>query len=339
VTTPQATRSHERRLQRIKASTILAERRIWSRMSPGERWVEQFVDDVGPKLVALTIAAQVSVTRETDVYVAEVLRELDIERNATSGMVPRSAFAGYAGDGREVAALLGQSVAVAGASYTNAAVQAEPTAVAALQKAQRWLDMAVSTVLADTARGTEASSMTGRRGVGGYVRMLSPPSCSRCAVLAGKFYRWNTGFLRHPRCDCRHIPASEGIAGDLTTNPNTYFDSLSASEQDQLFTTSGAQAIRDGADMSQVVNARRGMRTAQVYGHDVLVTTEGTTRRGVAYRALNSRFQNRAGDIRGRGDRYFRTTNVRLMPDSIYTLADGDRAEAIRLMKLHGYLN
>jgi hypothetical protein len=73
-------------------------------------------------------------------------------------------------------------------------------------------------------------------------------------ILAGKWFRWNTGFRRHPRCDCIHIPSAENMAGDFRTDPYEYFHSLSKSEQDGVFGKSGAQAIRDGADIYKTVN-------------------------------------------------------------------------------------
>jgi hypothetical protein len=150
--------------------------------------------------------------------------------------------------------------------------------------------------------------------VTGYVRMLNPPSCSRCVVLAGKFYRWNEGFERHPQCDCRHIPTTENLAGDLTTDPQAYFDSLTPAEQDDTFGVAGAQAIRDGADMGRVVNARRngGVRKAQLFGKSAFTTTVGT----------------------GRGGR----RGPRIMPETIYAIAGDDRAEAIRLLRVHGFI-
>lgn len=143
------------------------------------------------------------------------------------------------------------------------------------------------------------------------------------------------GVSAAPFCDCRHVPAIEDTAGDLTTDPDTYFRSLDEASQDRIFTKSGAQAIRDGANPAQVVNARAGMSTAQVqlrgpgdrwtakgrleaqrvYGRDVFTTTEGTTRRGSAHRARAPR----------------------LMPESVYQIAE-DRADAIRLLRINGYL-
>src|SRR5690625_5568244 len=115
--------------------------------------------------------------------------------------------------------------------------------------------------------------------------MVNPGACDRCAILAGRFYRWNDGFLRHPDCMCEHVAttaSSEQEAFDrgLIEDPYEYFESLSEEEQDRRFGKAGAQAIRDGADMSQVVNARRGM-TAN--GH---FTVEGTSRYGHAAQGL-----------------------------------------------------
>jgi hypothetical protein len=83
---------------------------------------------------------------------------------------------------------------------------------------------------------------------------------------------------------------------------------MTPEQQDAAFTKAGAEAIRDGADMGQVVNARRGMTTASVGGQTVLATTVNARRR------------------------------VRLMPEAVYQAANGDRDEAIRLLKLNGYL-
>jgi hypothetical protein len=139
--------------------------------------------------------------------------------------------------------------------------------------------------------------------------MVVGGTCDRCLILAGRVYRWNAGFQRHPRCDCRHIPATEDVAGDLTTDPKAAFEAMPAAEQERVFGKAGAEAIRDGADMARVVNARRGMYTAG----GRLFTREATTRRGTGRR-------------------------VRLMPEQIYREAEGNRGEAIRLLRLHGYI-
>jgi hypothetical protein len=80
------------------------------------------------------------------------------------------------------------------------------------------------------------------------------------------------------------------------------------------------RAITDGADISQVVNAAQGMATADVFNQRGLkVTTAGTTKRS-AWRKANP---NRP---------------YRLRPEAIYANAK-DREDAIRLLKLYGYIN
>jgi hypothetical protein len=207
-------------------------------------------------------------------------------------------------------------------------------------------DMIVRTQVTDAGRVADGVALAAEPSLDGYVRMLNLPSCSRCIILAGKFYAWNDGFERHPNCDCVHIAAPEDNADDLRTNPKKLFESMTEAEQDKTFTIAGAQAIRDGADMNQVVNVRRGaaglapaggrvtaaevkvlrggrgmarLQPTTVGGEQLLVSTEGTTRRGFAGRRLGGR-------------------SPRLMPEQIYKIADGDRDEALRLLFRNGYL-
>lgn len=332
--TPTSASEHYRRQQRLTYATVAAMVAAWRRMQPTGQWVEQYREEVGPRMVALAVAAQVAATTEVNTYIPAVLSELGIDPDGPR--VPRAAFASLAGDGRPVETLLEQSIATAARAYDTTIPDPSLAATEALASAERWISLTAATLIADTSRAAESAASAARPQVAGYVRMLNPPSCSRCAILAGKFYRWNDGFQRHPRCDCRHIPASEAIAGDLTTSVDAYFESLPSAEQDRIFTANGAKAIRDGADINQVVNARRGMQRAQVYGRKATITTEGTTRRGVAYRSLNARF-GAEGDVRAIGERYARTSATRLMPESIYEVA-ADRDDAIRLLRLHGYI-
>jgi hypothetical protein len=163
--------------------------------------------------------------------------------------------------------------------------------------------------------------MTATRSVHGYVRMVSGSACSRCIILAGRFYRWSSGFERHPRCQCTNIPAVENRAGDLRTDPHAFFDHLTREQQDRRFGVADAQAIREGADINQVVNARRGLYQTKVFGRDVQATTEGMGRRGLAGQRL-------AGSTKG----------LRLTVRQIYADAGDDRDLAISLLKRYGYL-
>lgn len=304
----------------------------------GRNWERAWRTDVGPQMVGLVQTAQETVAAGADVYMTNVLAELGIPTEVPT-QLNLPVFAGAVGDGRSVESdLYGGVIAAAKAQYRPeaAGLTARVLEEYALNEAAAFLEQITITIMADVARASEAAALVQRPWVNGYVRMLDPKNpCSRCVVLAGKFYLFNEGFLRHPACRCTHIPYAENMPHDVLTNPNDYFHSLSTAEQDRVFTNAGAEAIRLGADVSQVVNARRGMHTAQqhgrgwipkgrmtpvdAFGRKVYVTTEGVTKRAVGRRAMGK-------------DRPFR-----LMPESIIALAL-DREDAIRLLKLYGYL-
>lgn len=254
-------------------------------------------------MFGLVSAGQAVAASAADGYLDEVLDELGIDTAAVA-TVDATAFAGVASDGRPLDTLLYEPIV-----RTKLAV-ATKSNTAPLASGEASLIRIVTTQLQDAGRASVGAGIAARPAVSGYVRMLNPPSCGRCAVLAGKRFRWNAGFQRHPHCDCRHIPASENIAGDLTTDPRRYFDSLTDDQQARYFGEGGAAAIREGADIGQVVNARRGMTAAGT-------TTEGTTRRGVAGQRLGGR--------------------TRLMPERIMAEARS-RAAAIDALREHGYL-
>lgn len=203
------------------------------------------------------------------------------------GVVNVADFAGAASDGRPLTGLMAQATNPAG------------------------LGVIVRTQLADANRTAESLQIVATPRVG-YVRMVEPGACSRCIVLAGRFYRWNRGFMRHPNCVCTHIPSLESDSDDFRVNPYEYFNSMSPEEQDRVFTKAGAEAIRDGADMSQVVNARRGMTRNGVF------TTEGTTS--------------------GHASTVLRPGQRRMTPESIYAQARGNREVAQQLLREHGYI-
>lgn len=246
------------------------------------------------KIVTL---AQLQAAQEAVRSSERMLEEQGVQAPIVSPVAP-AAFAGVASDGRDLVSLIAE------VSRPDA-----PTGA---------FNRAVFTQIADAGRAAGSVSIAARPKIHHYVRMVSAGACSRCLILAGKEYRWNQGFSRHPHCLCTHIPVSENTMGHLLTDPDAHFAAMSEAEQDRVFTKAGAQAIRDGADMAQVVNARRGMTTAQIGGRDVRFTREGVTRRGLA--------RSRMG-----------TKPVRIMPETIYEVAT-DRADAIRLLRTNGYL-
>lgn len=151
-----------------------------------------------------------------------------------------------------------------------------------------------------------------------YVRVLVPPSCKRCTVLAGRIYRDLKAFSRHPpTCDCQMWPVQdweEAHDAGLVSSP------MEAFEKGQIrdLTEAETKAIQDGADITKVINSSRGIYTANVFGHRAKATTESTTKRAAWRRANPSRL-------------------IRLRPEAIYDLAD-DHADALRLLRLYGYM-
>jgi hypothetical protein len=318
---PQTSAEHYAEQQRMTLLTLAEIRRVWGRNPPRrfEDWFNRNIE----VLIGLIELAQTRMVSGADDYVSAVLDELGTPVIPDVEIVPES-LVGIASDGRALDGLLYGTVITAKHAVSEGAAPAEAWATAGSQAL-----MMVHTQLADTSRSAVGLGITARRNVG-YVRMVSQPACARCVLLAGRFYR-KAGFARHPHCDCRHIPAREDRAGDLTTDPRRYFNSLTEEQQNRTFTVAGAAAIRDGADINQTVNARRGMTiaggTAQrrnVYGRQLLTTTEGVTRRGFAGQRIRSR---------GRDPQ----TTPRLMPEAIYELSD-DRDEILRMLRLNGFI-
>lgn len=284
-----------------------------------ERWRDG-IASIGQELLSL----QVQVASQADGYLDAVLdaQHADID---SEGEVLAAAWLDFVDGGGSLLANL---------VFAPNSLRRRGMDAAVLR--EQMLDLTETIVIGamqDTGRSSAQAAMQARPAVRGYTRMLQQPSCARCVVLAGRVYRRATPFKRHPHCDCRHIPAAED-SGDFTTSARGYFKRLSQSEQDRTFTAAGAQAIRDGADINQVVNARSGMTQVTAYGREVLVTAEGITIRGLAGQRL-------AREGTARNGRYESASTPRLLPDEIYQLADQggwDRAETLRQLRRFGYI-
>lgn len=251
-------------------------------------------------LASRVAALQLLAARGADAYVDQALDEQGLG-TSRAGSVDPLLLAGVAGDGRSLVSLFDEP-RIAAKMRIGAGVGAQQ----AWDSARRSLRLMAVTAVQDAGRGADGVAMVARPAATGYVRMLNLPSCARCTILAGKFFRWNTGFARHPRCDCRHVPSAESVSGTLTTSPRKAFDSGKVTG----LSRADAQALADGADPGQVVNAQRGMHTAAVYGRRVKATKAGPQTAGAA----------------------------RLRPESIYQLAGGDRDKALTLLRRFGYL-
>jgi hypothetical protein len=292
---------------------------LWRQVSTGD--IANSWATLMPNLLITLTAVQQAEAEAADAYVAAAMAAEDTAAVAEAQIVS-SAWAGVASDGRDLASLLMQPVVTA-----KSAMAAGRGLSEAMTYGQAALQMIVSTQAADAGRTADQVSMV-THGADGYVRMVLSSACSRCILLAGRWYRWNAGFDRHPHCQCVGIPAAENASGDLRTDPMAYFRSLSKAEQDTTFGKAGAQAIRDGADMGQVVNARSGMYTAS----GQLLTRSGTTKRAL-YGGFDISEDGRLVK-RARGAK----APPRLMPEQIYKLAGDDRDKAMQLLRRYGYV-
>lgn len=314
---------------------------------------------LAPLLIAAVTEAQTEAAKLADPYLDDILAAEGAESAAAGRVVP-GALAGIASDGRPLLSLLYQPVI----DWKMRMLAGQPMEDAFRSSLASALRI-TATQVADAGRGATGVAMASRRTIQGYVRVVQPPACSRCVILAGVEYGWNRGFQRHPKCDCIHLPTTliarnqnRGRVGSDSFSPTTrpssgspgfidpraYFNGLSRAEQERVFGEAGARAIREGADMSQVVNARRGMQTMTAYGRQVRATTEGTTRRGAFYRLERARTEERTGTRFARdriearrGLPRFELRTPRLMPEEIFQLAES-RDDALRMLRRFGYL-
>lgn len=80
------------------------------------------------------------------------------------------------------------------------------------------------------------------------------------------------------------------------------------------------------------------LTTKNVYGQQLATTDTGITRRGIAYEAMSKAgYAQKQTDVRLKGSRYFQAKTPRLMPESIFKIAE-NRADALRLLRLYGYI-
>lgn len=150
------------------------------------------------------------------------------------------------------------------------------------QVEQDWqFDRLVESMVQDAGRVAQSVSVAVRPRIG-FVRFLNPPSCARCAVLAGRVYRYSQGFDRHPGCDCTMLPTT--IANDQFVH-----DPADLVEQGLVTGLSKAdrKALADGADLGQIVNVR--LRKAGLSKSGRVISRRGRPTPESIYRANPTR--------------------------------------------------
>lgn len=312
-------------VQGITSGVVSAVQALWSDVPP-DRIFAALQGNTGRLILNAVIAGQLSAAQGAQAFVtgAMLAQGAGVEAVAT---LNAGSLAGLAMDGRPLATLL-----YVPAITTGQALAAGLPADVALARGMAQMGMLVATTIADTARTATQVAMTAEPRCYGYVRVVKLPACSRCIILAGRQYTHSEGFKRHPKCDCGMEPMSheEWMSRETAGSPEDLFKSMTPEERRKRFGTAGADALENGADMGQVVNARRGMATTSTGKQ---VTTEGTTKRGIGGKALRAE-----GFAKTPGQRYARTREARLMPEQILKNAHGNRELQIALLKKHGYI-
>jgi hypothetical protein len=289
------TAAEEYRVQRRRIAELVDARtgRLWRRMSAGDldgAWAAQ----QRAQLAAVT-AGQLLAAEAAARYVPRALEEQGIDPAGTA--LRPAGFAGVASDGRPLQGLLRAPL-----TEVKTRIGDGYAPDAALVAGGATLKLITVTQVADAGRAAAGVGITAHPEVTGWARALNPPSCARCTVLAGRVYRRNDGFLRHPGCDCSHHLVGENTGDESRTDPAA---AVRAGQVTGLPKAS-RRAILDGADPAQVINA--------------------TTRRGSLYTAGGKQYTREGG------------RRLRPTPDTIYRHAGDDRAEAVRLFRRHGYL-
>lgn len=177
-----------------KAEVVVAvARRVaadWARLSPGDIGAWR---DAVPSVTRLVAAGQYSAAREAEGYVSAALAEQGASV-AAEARVTASGFVGMANGPVPPADLLDLPRIQALSDIGDGM----PPGLALAAAGKRLGTYAVSLVQ-DAGRQADSVAIFARPRVG-WVRMVNPPCCSRCAILAGRWFKGNAGFQRHPRC-------------------------------------------------------------------------------------------------------------------------------------------
>lgn len=269
---------HRRLVSRAEATSRAAARR-WSSLRSVGDW-----RTVLPGVTGLAAAGRVSAARSSG-HAAGLLLGSD-------AAVVSTAWGTSASDGRPLVSLLYSAVVRGRSLYGSGLSDAQIVKVSG-----DWLSVLVRGQVMDAGRSASAVVTAATDGAG-WVRYVSPPCCQRCAVLAGKWFRWNEGFARHPGCDCTHSPAKGRV-------PAGYTPTI-ADDQIRDLTEAQKIALDEGADRNRVLNA---------------------------YRRANSS----AERLRMATTKELAHGRVRLTPEGIIARAK-NRDDVVRMLREHGYL-
>jgi hypothetical protein len=310
--------------------------RLWRRVEYGN--LASTVASVAPALLQMLVGAQEKAAAQSEPFMAAVDDHYGV--SSTAGVNPE-AFAGMTDNGVGLDSAVIYSSQVMFDQITRGLA---PDQV--LSTGRNFVTQIGRTAVMDMGREADRVQMFARPEYKKWVRQIGPGACSRCIQLAG-IASWQKAFARHPNCHCVAVPAAESFDGAIETSPRAYFDQLSRAEQDKRFTKAGAEVIREGADISRVVNARRGAlgikygpriipepgkrsmlprnigtQDKPIMVYETVELTGKRARRQFSYGTLDRRLPK----------------GTRLMPETILKIAKGDRARLNDLLRHYGYL-
>ncbi|MGW2985451.1 hypothetical protein [Streptomyces goshikiensis] len=313
--------AHMEARARLASATSRAVRAMWLRVDRDNihtSWLGLMVN-----VLSIVSGGQLAAASSTEPWLQSLLG--DDEDRAESDRLNPASLVGVTGNGLPLADILMSPMWSALRLVTGGV-----PVVHAMARGQALLDLLVRTTIADTGRAADSVGMVSRPAITSYVRVVEAGACNRCVLLAGREYGVSSAFARHPRCHCSMEPVTRDHRPEPTSAQDVYA-AMSAAQRHKTFGEAAVKAIDAGADIAQVVNARRGMASATVFGRAVQATTEGTTRRGLAG-------QRRKNFEKLPGNRYRTAKTPRLMPEEIYRQARGDREHAVRLLRRNGYI-
>lgn len=299
---PELARAHYRRQAALARRAAAAVEALWVQLDPGD--LSGSFRLLGPRMAGLVALAQYAAAAAAAQYVVDTLAAQDVTTPLLAEPDPR-AFSGTAADGRDLLTLLEGGV-----------IQAKALIGAGAPLREAFLSGQARSVLATTnevqqaGRNADHVAMTSSAAQG-YVRLVNPPCCSRCAILAGRFYRWSSGFDRHPHCFPAGTvvsgPAAEAATrrwyqGELVVLATASGQNLSLTGNHPVLTSRGwvpAHLLREG---DEVVRSTRpeGATALVVPDHDEVPSLIEDVWRSFAVRGLD-RMPSTAEDFHGDG--------------------------------------
>lgn len=342
--------AHQNNRIALAHATAARTMKLWRRISVAD--LDAHWSLIAPQMVAQIVAAQTEAASQSTEFLTAMDASYPTFTPKPAAIVPQ-AFTNVMGDGREIAPALYGAI-----TNTKTAIGGGMSPGRAFEVGANFIALITQAAVTDMGRAADQVLSVGKTYTY-YIRCVNGAACSRCAVLAG-IYSAEEAFQRHVHCMCTTAPittsAPAKVPDGFHTTPDSYFESLSTAAQDRVFTKDGAEAIRQGADIAKVVNARRGAYglagpslsergglkprlTAVTIGKKadgsplkVFATNEGR------FRGDFRKSENLRGALADQQGRYTRTTTLRLMPEQIRLMAANDHDRFRELLKRYGYL-